>query len=203
MSFSLAGSLIAFFYFNVFGKRLKIFLGDAGSLMIGLTISVLVIRFLNYQTISLEYNIHSAPAIAFGILIIPLFDTLRVFTLRLIQRRSPFSADRQHIHHILIDLNLTHFKATVLLLMTNLIIIIISFELQELSNVFISLIQLTIALSLTYIITALLRKKRENKIPNDQEQYAGKQISIMSKNPKNNILNMGKRALKKKRNSII
>ena len=71
-------ALIAFFGFNVFGKENKIFMGDTGSLILGLIMSVLVIKF-NEANITYNglYKISSAPAVSFGILIVPLFDTLR------------------------------------------------------------------------------------------------------------------------------
>lgn len=178
MSFALSGSLIAFFYFNVLSKKNKIFLGDAGSLMVGLTLSVLVIRFLNYQTISLKYNVNSAPAIAFGLLIIPFYDTLRVFTLRIFQGRSPFSADRQHIHHILIDLGNTHFLSTLILLFVNLFFIVFSFSLQYLRITSLIVLQLIIATFLSLIASYLLRRKRRLKFL-DTSQHGGKQVSIV------------------------
>jgi UDP-N-acetylmuramyl pentapeptide phosphotransferase/UDP-N-acetylglucosamine-1-phosphate transferase len=184
MSFALAGSLIAFFYFNVFSNSNKIFLGDAGSLMIGLMISVFIIRFLNYQRISLEYNIDSAPAFAFGILIIPFFDTLRVFMLRIFQGRSPFSADRQHIHHILLDIGLSHFKATLALTATNLMIILLSFGLQKFGNIQLISLQLLIVFSLSYLASWILRKKREKDRLTEYQGRVGKQISLLDSSSK-------------------
>jgi UDP-N-acetylmuramyl pentapeptide phosphotransferase/UDP-N-acetylglucosamine-1-phosphate transferase len=200
MCFSLVGSLMAFFYYNVFSKKNKIFLGDAGSLMIGLTVSIFVIRFLNYQTISLEYNIHSAPAIAFGIFIIPFFDTLRVFLLRITQGRSPFSADRQHIHHILLDLGYSHVQSTFILIISNILIIAMSFIFQKLTNVQLITLQLFIALSLSYIATRQLRKKREKELYDSQKDHrVGKQISILDNSTIDSFSQKEKKIIKQKR----
>jgi len=80
-------------------------MGDTGSLLIGLTNAILVIKFINIAgNPSVRLPLESAPAIGFAILIVPLFDTLRVFGLRILGRRSPFSPDRTHVHHFLLDL---------------------------------------------------------------------------------------------------
>ena len=107
IAFSLAGSLIAFLIYNF--SPAKIFMGDTGSLLIGLLNSVFVIKFIAIAgDPSYGFSLQSAPAIGFAILIVPLFDTLRVVSLRIITRRSPFSPDRNHIHHLLLDLGFSH-----------------------------------------------------------------------------------------------
>jgi UDP-N-acetylmuramyl pentapeptide phosphotransferase/UDP-N-acetylglucosamine-1-phosphate transferase len=101
MAFSLAGSLVAFLIYNF--SPAKIFMGDTGSLLIGLLNAIFVIKFIAVAgDPSLGLPLESAPAIGFAILIVPLFDTLRVVTIRIVSRRSPFSPDRNHIHHFLL-----------------------------------------------------------------------------------------------------
>ncbi|MGH2649152.1 MAG: glycosyltransferase family 4 protein [Ginsengibacter sp.] len=107
MAFSLAGSLIAFLIYNF--SPAKIFMGDTGSLLIGLLNSVFVIKFITTAGDPFYgFPLQSAPAIGFAILIVPLFDTLRVVSFRILSRRSPFSPDRNHIHHLLLDLGFSH-----------------------------------------------------------------------------------------------
>lgn len=160
MSFSLIGALLAFFRFNVFGKKYKLFLGDTGSLIIGFLIAIFVIRFLEYELIAEKgYPLQSSPAIAFGILIIPLFDTLRVFTLRLFARKSPFKADRNHIHHRLLDSGFTHFQVTNILLFVNILFIVMVLLLQNIGNILLITITLSLAIFLNFILGLLLRKK--------------------------------------------
>jgi len=107
MAFALAGSLIGFLIYNF--HPAKIFMGDTGSLMIGLMNSVFVIKFISTAADpSFGFPLQSAPAIGFAILIVPLFDTLRVVSIRIFNRRSPFSPDRNHIHHFLLDLGFKH-----------------------------------------------------------------------------------------------
>ncbi len=179
LSFSLAGSLIAFFYFNVFGRKNKIFLGDTGSLIVGLTVAVMTIRFLEYQLIAPgNMVIHSAPAVAFGILIIPLFDTLRVFVLRISQRRSPFSADRQHLHHILLDWGFSHLRATLSIIILNIFIIALSLALQHFRNLHLIILQLALASVFSFLITLLLKKKRANDF--FKNRSIPKQVHLMN-----------------------
>ncbi len=117
LSLSLTGSLAAFLIFNV--SPAKIFMGDTGSLLIGLIVSILVIQFINIAPGNSTFSIDSSPAIGFSLLIIPLLDTLRVFGMRMINRRSPFSPDRNHIHHLLLDKGLSHKAVTCSLVITN------------------------------------------------------------------------------------
>lgn len=120
MSFALAGSLAGFFLFNVFGNRNKLFMGDTGSLVIGLVISTLVIKFNEYNIVkSLPYAIGAAPAVSFAVLTVPLLDTLRVITIRLMNGKSPFAPDRNHTHHRLLEMIPSHFKVTAIMVSGN------------------------------------------------------------------------------------
>jgi UDP-N-acetylmuramyl pentapeptide phosphotransferase/UDP-N-acetylglucosamine-1-phosphate transferase len=133
VSFSLVGALSGFFFYNVYGKKNKIFMGDTGSLILGTIMSVLVIQFNEFNIRStMPYHILSAPAVSFGILIYPLMDTLRVFAIRIIQKKSPFSADKNHIHHRLLALGMNHRSATYTILFVSLLFTVAVFYLQGL-----------------------------------------------------------------------
>jgi UDP-N-acetylmuramyl pentapeptide phosphotransferase/UDP-N-acetylglucosamine-1-phosphate transferase len=122
MAFSLSGCLLAFLIFNF--QPAKIFMGDTGSLLIGSINAILVIKFINVaQSTDVLLPLESSPAIGFTILMIPLLDTLRVFSIRIFKRRSPFSPDRNHIHHLLLDRGLSHRAITLLLVTFNLILV--------------------------------------------------------------------------------
>jgi UDP-N-acetylmuramyl pentapeptide phosphotransferase/UDP-N-acetylglucosamine-1-phosphate transferase len=164
MSFSLAGTLLAFFYFNVFSKKQKIFLGDTGSLLIGLILGVMMVRFLQPEpSVKGLAVIKSTPAVAISLFIIPLFDTLQVFTTRVVQGKSPFKADRQHIHHRLLELGFNHLQSTVILLSLNLVFFIICYLLQDFGTIFLIIIQLVISILLLRILI-LKAKKRNIKV---------------------------------------
>jgi UDP-N-acetylmuramyl pentapeptide phosphotransferase/UDP-N-acetylglucosamine-1-phosphate transferase len=129
MALSLAGSLVAFLIYNF--SPAKIFMGDTGSLLIGLLNSIFAIKFMAVATSTgVSLPLLSAPAIAFAILIVPLFDTLRVFTLRILNRRSPFSPDRNHIHHFLLDLGLSQRMITVICVSANIVFIGLAYVLR-------------------------------------------------------------------------
>jgi UDP-GlcNAc:undecaprenyl-phosphate/decaprenyl-phosphate GlcNAc-1-phosphate transferase len=131
VSFGLAGSLVAFLIFNF--QPAKIFMGDTGSLLLGLIASVLVIKFITVaNSPSLSVSIDAAPAVGFAILMIPLLDTVRVFGIRIIHRRSPFSPDRNHIHHLLLDKGLSHSSITILLVAVNFGFIVLAYTLRSL-----------------------------------------------------------------------
>jgi UDP-GlcNAc:undecaprenyl-phosphate GlcNAc-1-phosphate transferase len=101
--------------------------------------------------------------VAFGMLILPLFDTLRVFVIRVLKGKSPFQPDRNHIHHMLIDIGLTHMQATGILILVNIIFIVIVATLQDLGNI--SVIAITI--SLAWILTTYLFFVYNKKIKSD------------------------------------
>lgn len=129
LSFATAGSLVAFLIFNF--QPAKIFMGDTGSLLLGLINSILVIKFINVANLpDTAMPIQAGPAMGFAILMIPLLDTLRVFGIRIANRRSPFSPDRNHIHHILLDRGLSHRTITLSLVSVNLLVIIAVYMLR-------------------------------------------------------------------------
>ena len=131
---SLTGSLLAFIGFNVFGHTNKIFMGDTGSLLLGYLMAFFVIVF-NESNILKDspWHVNNAPIISFAILFVPLYDTLRVMGSRLLKRKSPFHADRSHIHHRLLDLGFTHIQTTMILLTVNAVFILFIFLLQDLN----------------------------------------------------------------------
>jgi len=151
MAFSLAGSLVGFLIYNF--SPAKIFMGDTGSLLIGLVNSIMVVKFINIAgNTSLPFPLEAAPAIGIAVLIVPLFDTLRVFGLRILDRRSPFSPDRTHIHHFLLDLGYSHRKVTLLCLGTNIGFILLAFFLRNLGTTILIGILMCISFSLIGIV---------------------------------------------------
>ncbi|HSC40305.1 MAG TPA: MraY family glycosyltransferase [Chitinophagaceae bacterium] len=131
LSFALAGSLAAFLIFNF--QPARIFMGDTGSLLLGLLHSILVIKFITVAgTPGGATHLDAAPAIGFSVLLIPLLDTVRVFSIRISHRRSPFSPDRNHIHHLLLDRGLSHSTITLVLVSANLLFMVATYALRSL-----------------------------------------------------------------------
>jgi UDP-GlcNAc:undecaprenyl-phosphate GlcNAc-1-phosphate transferase len=158
--FSLAGSLIAFFRFNVFSKENKIFLGDTGALIIGLSMAVVTVRFLQYEgTTPGNHIVPATPAVAIGIMIVPLSDTLRVFLIRILKGYSPFKADRSHVHHRLLDLGMSHLQATLTIISVNLLFIGMVILLQDMNTELLLAIVGLLAIVVSSIPVFLLKRK--------------------------------------------
>jgi UDP-N-acetylmuramyl pentapeptide phosphotransferase/UDP-N-acetylglucosamine-1-phosphate transferase len=129
MAVSLAGSLAAFLIYNF--NPAKIFMGDTGSLLIGLLNSIFVIKFISIASDPASLlPLASSAALGFSILIVPLFDTLRVVSHRILTRRSPFCPDRNHIHHFLLDLGLSHKKIVFTCVGANISFIVLAYVLR-------------------------------------------------------------------------
>jgi hypothetical protein len=140
----MAGSLMAFMIFN--HHPAKIFMGDSGSLLIGLVNAILVIKFINVaHDPVITLPITSSVAIGFAVLIVPLFDTLRVFSIRIINGRSPFTPDRNHVHHLLLDRGLSHTAVTLSCVGINVGFIALAWFGRSLGTTYLLLIMLTIA----------------------------------------------------------
>ena len=155
LSISSIGCLSAFLRYNI-SKKNSIFMGDTGSLLIGFVIGVCTLRFLNLPIERLSManiNYYNKFVLVFIILYIPFVDTMRVFLIRILKHRSPFFADRNHIHHIMIDyMMLSHIQASLLLALFNLLVFIFFY----IANLYISTITLFIFLFLFIIGTTLI-----------------------------------------------
>jgi UDP-GlcNAc:undecaprenyl-phosphate/decaprenyl-phosphate GlcNAc-1-phosphate transferase len=134
LAFSLFSSLLAFLVYNF--SPANIFMGDTGSLVVGLILSILCVNFveMSFESLPYAFPFRSSPAMAIAILMIPLADTFRIFCIRLMNGRSPFAADRNHIHHQLLDLGLTHREAALTLYLVNISFILIALVLRNISS---------------------------------------------------------------------
>lgn len=117
INFSMASALIPFLIHNLIGRSSKMFIGDAGTMMMGILMSWDVIEILRSDTSAIwmiynEMEGMSLVALTLAILSVPVFDTLRVMTMRIIHKRSPFSPDRTHLHHVLMDYTQSHTLTT-------------------------------------------------------------------------------------------
>jgi UDP-GlcNAc:undecaprenyl-phosphate GlcNAc-1-phosphate transferase len=106
IAFALAGGIMAFLYFNF--NPARIFMGDTGSLVLGFVIAVLCIRLLQVNVYADAPLLEHTPVFVLGIVLIPVFDTIRVFAIRIWRGKSPFEADRIHIHHLLTNAGFSH-----------------------------------------------------------------------------------------------
>jgi len=160
VAFALIGALIPFLRFNF--TPAKIFMGDTGSLLIGFTASILSIQYVEYNKLLIEsdYYIAAAPAIAIAILIIPVYDTIRVVFLRLLHRQSPFKPDKRHIHHLFLEAGFSHMQTTFILSGINVLFILFAFLFNHLGSLTLFLFIFGIALVLFWAIGFLPKKVR-------------------------------------------
>lgn len=113
LCFSILGSLIPFFMHNVFGRKFKMFMGDSGSLVLGLLFSVVIMRL--DQTGGVP-TIEGVVSFILAVFALPIFDTIRVMIARMMKGKSPFSPDKTHLHHLFIDLGYSHVACTMIVL---------------------------------------------------------------------------------------
>ena len=174
MAFAMAGSLTGFFFFNVFGNKNKLFMGDTGSLVVGMIMAVIVIKFNEFNiTSNTAYFIEASPSVSFAVVIVPLLDTLRVMTIRLLNGKSPFSPDNNHIHHRLLHLVPNHLTVTLIIIASNILIIGTALLLNQISfNVNLQfLIIFALGISLSFVPSQII-KFRETK-QRGQLKFAG------------------------------
>lgn len=188
MALALNGALIGFLFFNF--TPAKIFMGDSGSLILGFVASILSIKFLSISALKTAMvgplHINIGIGLVLAILIVPIFDTLRVFTLRILRNTSPFKADSNHLHHRLLFVGLSHLQATFVLAMCNLFFIILALLLQDISATIMVGILLASALVVNGLFSLYVERYKSLLIKSPQvssEKGLGEKVfSKISKN---------------------
>ena len=166
IAFATLGVLVPFFCYNVFGdaeRHRKIFMGDTGSLTIGLIIGILSIELLKYGTRAGEPS--RIMALAFTPMIIPCLDVVRVFFVRLRQHRNPFLPDKTHIHHKLLDLGLPQWAALITILILSLAYTAFNIALSPYIDItLLAMLDIVLWLAANILITRRIKKiKGEQK----------------------------------------
>lgn len=153
IAFSMLGAILGFLVFNY--PPAKIFMGDTGSLIIGLVSAVLAIKFIEINKVGSFPTpyFNSAPAIAVAVLIVPVFDSLRIFFIRIINRKSPFKGDRNHIHHRLLRLGLNAKQILLVTVLFNVGMIAITVLLSDLGNFVLIFLQIGICMTFNTVLT--------------------------------------------------
>ena len=131
-------SMLVFLKHN-FSRRKKLFVGDAGSLFLGFWIANFLILFITSSPVAnivdvFSIKLENIPVLAIASINIPVLDTLRVMAVRIVNKKSPFSADRNHLHHILIDKNISHLRTSLILCLINTINLILIFLIEHSFN---------------------------------------------------------------------
>ena len=159
IAFTLSGALIGFLKYNYYPAR--IFMGDTGSLVVGMILSVLAINTIKFGLITEDFKLpNKGPLMAIVFLAIPLFDSLRVFIVRTSKGVGPFSPGRDHIHHALLDLGFGHKRTALILYFISTLLIFGSYFLLELNvNLSIAILAL-FSYFLLFIPFYILRKRK-------------------------------------------
>ncbi len=165
VAFATLGTLVPFYYYNVFGheeKQEKIFMGDTGALTIGLLMTILSIHIC-HNGIGLEQDMNPL-VVAFTPLIVPCFDVLRVYLHRLRMHRNPFLPDKCHIHHKLLALGLRKTKAMVLIVVSSVLFTMINLGLSKILSVtWLVLLDVVGYALINILLTHFIRKREQLK----------------------------------------
>lgn len=128
MMFAVAadGALIPFFLHNVFGRKSKMFIGDGGTLLLGTIMALFVMSILTTNPSSYMLMLKGVGLVPFtlAVLAVPVFDTLRVMTARIISGLPPFRPDKLHLHHLFIEMGFSHVGTAVCLIFTDLLVVV-------------------------------------------------------------------------------
>ena len=160
IAFTLMGALFGFLKYNVFPAR--IFMGDTGSLVVGMILSILAINCIKYGLVTETFKLQNkGPLLAISFLAIPLFDSLRVFVIRSVKGDGPLVAGRDHIHHAFLDLNYGHKYTSIVLCAISAFLILVSYFLLE-YNVNVSIAVLAGVSYLVLFIPFYILKSKSN-----------------------------------------
>ncbi len=166
MALSLIGALLAFMKYNLLDVNYKIFMGDTGSMLLGFILAVMVVRFNEMNVPGSPFrNMEAAPAYSFAILMVPLFDTIRLFVVRLYVKCTPFAPDRAHMHHFLLKLGFSHIHATFILMFSNIVFILLAWRLQFMGTMRLFWLLLSLGTVLTiipYVLIGLQKQRRHD-----------------------------------------
>jgi UDP-GlcNAc:undecaprenyl-phosphate GlcNAc-1-phosphate transferase len=162
IAFAMTGAVAGFLVFNY--PPAKIFMGDTGALLIGLVSIILAIKFIELNKIGSipNPNFYSAPAIAVAVLLVPVFDSLRVFVIRILHKTSPFTGDRNHLHHRLQKIGFSNKQILLCLGSFNLCMICFAVTLQDLGNFVLITLLIIICILFNSLITYRLGKKNDH-----------------------------------------
>lgn len=162
----MSGSVLAFLRYNLSAqRRIKVFMGDTGSMILGFLLAFTAVCFIDlfidkHVPGIPRYHLKTAPVIAVAILILPIVDTMNVIMIRLSQKRSPFDADKNHIHHKVLSLGLSHRQATFCIISCYLCIVAVAYFLRHLDNNLLLAIVVALGFSAAYLPNLILKIRK-------------------------------------------
>ena len=163
ISIALAGSTLGFLLFNI--HPAKIFMGDIGSMLLGVFLAVFAIKLSNLGELRLGLlPIKSPTTVAFALIIIPIMDMVTVILIRLYLKLSPFNADNRHTHHRLLGLGFSQNSATLTLIAFNFLVVAIAFITASLNHLVGFLIVVATATAFEVILICIFLKREKKKL---------------------------------------
>lgn len=161
IAFAMFGAIAGFLVFNY--APAKIFMGDTGSLIVGLVCVILAIKFIELNKLGSkpDPNFYSAPAIAVAVMLVPIFDSLRIFFIRIIHKKSPFAGDRNHVHHRLQSLGLNANKIVIVLAVFNIVMIGLALAMQNWGNFALISVLIAICILSNALLTYMIGKRKD------------------------------------------
>ena len=175
MYFNLAvifiGAVLPFFLHNVFGRTSKMFLGDGGSLALGTLLALFVFATLDKDSgcAKLAESGISLIALTLAIMAVPVFDTLRVMTARILKGKSPFHPDKTHLHHLFIDMEFSHLSTSFVIVFSNLLIILVNLLVWKLG--FSQEVQVYTVIVCSVLYTTVFYYYMRRQIDNESPMY--------------------------------
>lgn len=161
---SLVAPICSFLIYNLWSKKYKIFMGDSGSLFLGLALAITLLRYFNILKDTLIIYFSPSPITVLALFIVPLFDSVHVFLKRILMNKSPFMADRNHIHHTYLKLGFSHRIASLILVFYTIFFFFLSQVLLFLFNSHITLMILLLFAMLLWFIPEFISERKMNNI---------------------------------------
>jgi UDP-GlcNAc:undecaprenyl-phosphate/decaprenyl-phosphate GlcNAc-1-phosphate transferase len=178
VAFAFVGAAMAFLWFNLRTKA-QIFMGDSGSLLLGFAVAALGIQFLETgfdRASNGGAGFSSVLGVGVSLLIVPLFDMSRLFFQRILNGKSPFLADRNHLHHLLLDCEFTHLRATAFILGFNgILVLLVLFFQQKMDTIWLILGQILIVSSISMLVFRAARRRRLELLT---REYSGPTMAV-------------------------
>ncbi|WP_243650979.1 MraY family glycosyltransferase [Hymenobacter gummosus] len=162
VSVCVIGGMLGFLRYNF--HKATIFMGDTGSLLCGFIVSVLTIQFIEMGVRSQMPFESTNPSVAVGILFVPLFDTIRVFTVRILNGTSPFSPDKNHIHHRILAMGFQQISTVLLLALLNLVVILFVINFAERGNTILIAALLAFSLVLSVFLGTYRSRSAQQRV---------------------------------------
>lgn len=154
--------LLGFVRYNL-SNKFKIFMGDTGSMVVGFILTFMAIRFL-YVSENSNLGLKTGPVLLLFIFVIPILDTITVFTIRILKGKHPLKPDKNHLHHQVLKLGFNHIQTSIFLVLINIIFVLVAYYFRNIEINKLFLIFVILSFSFVFSLRYIVNKKLKNKI---------------------------------------